>query len=131
MPRLSGWTRLPGTAERYRKPDGEVVSRRQYDNARARAKGHTSYSQFQRMRKDRRYVLGERDAVLQQGITKYSTRRLESEYNTLYTAMIADAGPDRDLSWNGPLGQYLVYTGDREADWRFDVGQTDEYLKGR
>ncbi len=44
---LSGWTRL--SAARYRSPEGEEVSRRQYDNARLRAIGFKSRSEREKL----------------------------------------------------------------------------------
>lgn len=46
---VAGWTRL--SAGRYRSPDGEEVSRRQYDNARLRALGFSSRSERERLAK--------------------------------------------------------------------------------
>lgn len=54
MPR-PGWTKLPGASERYRSPSGEIVSRRQYDNARYIDAGWRNRADFERRYNDSTY----------------------------------------------------------------------------
>ena len=120
---LRGWKRLSGTAERYKNPKGETVSRRQYDNARARQAGYSSYSAFQREKKSssfKRYLgaaASSRDDFNRSEITlgrggfidKYNEARREGW----------ETDPDSDFA------DFLAYTGLREPDWEWDIGDTD------
>ena len=54
MPR-PGWTKLPGSSERYRSPSGKIVSRRQYDNARYADAGWRNRADFERRYNDETY----------------------------------------------------------------------------
>lgn len=126
MATLPGWTRLGGSAERFRNPEGRVVSRRQYENERAKQAGWSSWSEYQRTRKTPQFQRAIKDAIDKGAIR---TRR--------------DVGPTADISrkWNdvlearrndapnlydpdGPLADYLIYIGRRQPDDWWDVGDT-------
>ena len=155
------WQRLPGSGkrERYIPPRGlrlprgtrveyayvsgrrvRTVSRRQYENARARVGGYQSLSEFRRLtgRKDRviwdysalvrrqklssRYEAFLRIASEELGIPKRELRRPDSKFNQLWRrAVIDDWGEDYD----GPYSDLLQYIGLRRKDTMMPVGSGD------
>lgn len=83
-PVVKGWVRL--SASRYRDPQGEEVSRRQYDNARLRALGFTSRSEREKLSG---WSTGEKLAVDIAQREGRSTRSVKRDPAFLRTAMKA------------------------------------------
>ena len=52
MAGLRGYSPIPGSARRYRAPDGSTISRRQYDNLRAQAAGFDNRYELEQFRRD-------------------------------------------------------------------------------
>lgn len=130
MAALPGWTRLGGRAERYRNPQGEEVSRRQYENARARAAGWANWSEYQRTRKSDDYNRWLNKAIDEQGLTRRDIG-VSSDFSRHYLdvksarAYARDTGDESDLrDPNGTLADFLVYIGARDAEDWWDVGDT-------
>lgn len=126
MASLPGWKRLGGSAERYRNPAGEVVSRRQYENARAQRAGWRNWSDYQRTRKSDDYNRWLNRAIDEKGLTRRDIG-VDSEFSQRYlTLQLArDTMDESDLkSPDGPLADYLVWIGLRDADDWWDVGDT-------
>lgn len=124
---LPGWTKLGGSAQRYRTPEGREVSRRQYENVRAQQAGWKNWSQYQRTRrKDDNYLKWWGRAKGAGTVPMNQKASPVSEFSKKYLAVQkARAGNDPDLyDPDGPLADLLIYTGDREPDWEWDVGDT-------
>lgn len=126
MAKLPGWKRLGGSAERYRNPEGREVSRRQYENARARAAGWGSWSDYQRHRKSDDYNRWLNVAIDNRGLTRRDIG-VESDFSRQYLG-VRQARRDNDedalRNPNGVLADYLVYLGLRSEDDWWDVGDT-------
>lgn len=125
-----GYTKLPGTAERYRVAStGEVISRRQYDNRRYVDLGWRSRDDFERrfdeghsgMAGYRRW----REAAIANGVaTPNQIDRPGSEFNRLF---LKARGDDFDRGGRrrgprSPIAKLLVYIGLRDASATFPVG---------
>lgn len=52
MPPLRGYKLLPGSARRYQTPSGKTISRREYDNRRARKAGFANRYQVEKFRRE-------------------------------------------------------------------------------
>lgn len=122
---LPGYKRLPGSARRYRTPDGKTISRRQYENRKARATGYSSWSELQRIRsgksKKLRKAQGE-DATKTYdrwlarakettGLDQWALQDPDSEFNRLLAKAADD---DFDLKAQGAFHDFLVYLGYRD-----------------
>lgn len=123
---LPGWKRLGGSAERYRNPSGEVVSRRQYENERARRAGWRNWSDYQRERKSDDYNRWLNIAIDKQGLTRKDIG-MASDFSRQYLSVqLARRTGDDDALRDpeGTLANFLVYLGLRQpGDW-WDVGDT-------
>lgn len=53
MPGLRGYSPLGGSSRRYRTPSGQIISRREYDNRRAKAVGFRNRYELERLRQSR------------------------------------------------------------------------------
>lgn len=126
MAPLPGWKRLGGSAERYRAPSGEVVSRRQYENVRARQSGWRSWSEYQRTRKSPQFKRAVEDAIAKGTVTHKRdvgpNAPISQKWNAVLKARADDAPNLYDP--DGPLADYLIYIGRREPDDWWDVGDT-------
>ena len=118
---LRGWTRVKGSS-RYRNPQGRIVSRRQYDNARAKKAGYSSYSAFQREKRSSEYqrYMG---AAIASGARKRDFQLGAGGFTDKYAAA-------RRSRWStdpdGEFADFLVHIGLREPDWEYDVGDTPQ-----
>src|SRR3954452_812634 len=129
MSPLAGFRRIPGKAERYRPPpdwDGPTgphgtISRRQYENYRVGLVGWNSWSEFQRDSRTDDYLRWRGEfAEKRKGELTYRGPRSD----------FAEAWLDAKRSnWSknpdGPFADLLVLTGHREAEWEWDVGDTN------
>lgn len=129
MPR-QGWTRLGGSSERYLSPDGREVSRRQYDNERAKAEGWDNRSQFERRYDDKTYLWAFNRYRQGQKIQITEARRLDRMGGELNKKLRAaqrtgwgktQAGRDP----RGPMSKLLVDMGLRDPSATYAVGNTD------
>lgn len=133
MPR-AGWTRLPGSAERYRSPSGEVVSRRQYDNARYQDAGFRNRADFERRHNDPtfRWLTDSivRNAAAQSGKTTREVRAAIDRPGTRTQRLILQArasgyGKSRaGRSPRGAMAKLLVLAGKRDPNATYAVGST-------
>lgn len=123
MATLPGWQRLGGSAERFRDPAGRVVSRRQYENVRARGAGWRSWSEYQRTRKSPQFKRAIRDAELTRREVG-PTAPISRKWNKVLEARANDAPNLYDP--DGPLADYLIYIGRRQKDDWWDVGDTPQ-----
>lgn len=121
-----GWTKLPGSSERYLSPDGREVSRRQYDNERAREAGFANRSEFENRYKDPKW----RWAVENLAQAEGKTRRQIDRIGSRETEMIRKA---QRTSWGrtpagrrpeGDMGRLLVAMGLRDPSDSYPVGET-------
>lgn len=135
MPR-AGWTKLSGTAERYLSPSGEVVSRRQYDNARAKAEGWENRSQYERRYEDPTYLWAfrqyQRNRKLTLGQARASDRMGGPLNKKLRAAQSTDWGKTKEgRQPRGPMSTLLVDMGLRDPSATYAVGDTDGAKGGR
>ena len=128
MPR-KGWQRLPGTAERYLSPEGKIVSRRQYDNLRAREQGWESRSQFENRYKDPTYLWAFRRYQRTHKLSIVAARRADRMGGPLNN-MLRDA---QRTGWGktkegrdpeGPMSQLLIEIDMRDPLATYPVGDT-------
>lgn len=132
MPR-KGWTKLPGSSERYVSPEGQVVSRRQYDNKRAQAAGYRNRSEFEARYEDPSYRWAiERIQLQKFGAINEANRKRIDRIGTQESQMIHKAQEtgwgrvDRsDRTPNGPMAQLLVAMGLRDPSATYAVGDTE------
>jgi hypothetical protein len=126
MPR-KGWTKLAGSAERYLSPSGEIVSRRQYDNARAEEAGWGNRARFERRYEDSTYLWAARKLANSEGVRIQKIDRIGTEENKLLlAAMKGKWGTERaSRSPRGPMAKLLVQMGLRDPSATYAVGNTD------
>lgn len=126
MPRR-GWTKLPGSSERYLSPEGEEVSRRQYDNLRAEAEGWGSRSAYERRYEDPTYLWATKRLAQEQGKRASQIDRMGSEANKkLLKAKRTGWGKSKEgRSPRGPMAKLLVEMGMRDPSATYAVGDTD------
>ena len=125
-PLLPGWSRAAGSGrrERYVSPTGEEVSRRQYENARAREAGFQSWSHYQRIAGARRHGARryQRFASIYADKTGQSLKRVRgpsSDFTGMYFATDFN-----DVSPDGSLSHFLVKMGLREPETSYPVGSS-------
>lgn len=123
MPGLRGYRPLPGPSRRYRTPSGATISRREYDNRRARAVGFRNRYELEQLRASRvgrKWGMdiieqGSRPTFADWGDIKQirdRRRELEREYPNLDRRTRDQR--DRELvSPDGPLARILDRTGRR------------------
>lgn len=125
-----GYSKLPGSAERYRvNSTGEVISRRQYDNRRYVDLGWRSRDDFERRFEEGHHGMAGyrrwREAAIATGAaTPSQLDRPDSEFNRLFLRARADdfdRGPRR-RGPRSPIAKLLVYVGLRDARATFPVG---------
>lgn len=130
-----GWTRVSGTAERFISPEGEEVSRRQYDNLRARELGWQSRSEYERRFEDPTYLWAWNTYRHNQKMTITRARQLDRMGQPLDRELLAakrtgwgktKAGRDP----NGPMSKLLVDMGIRDPFAEYAVGETDARRRG-
>lgn len=134
MPR-KGWTKLSGTAERYLSPSGEVVSRRQYDNARAKEQGWNNRSEYERRYEDKTYLWLYRQYQRNNKLTVSQARvedrmggKLNKKLRAAQQSGWGKTAAGRDP--RGPMSKLLVEAGLRDPSATYAVGDTDG-AKGR
>lgn len=125
--KLPGWRRLGGKAERYLDPSGKEVSRRQYENARARSAGWDSWSDYQRTRKSERFNQRIKQAIDNEAPFSKRDLGVEGTFSRAYVE-VRKARRDNDQRQlrdpNGALADFLVIIGYRDAEDWWDVGDT-------
>lgn len=129
MPRR-GWTRLGGSAERYLSPDGREVSRRQYDNERAKDEGWGNRSEYENRFKDPTYLWAWRQYQRNQKISVPEARkrdRMGGDLNKkLREAQRTGWGKTKTgRDPRGPMSKLLVDMGLRDPSATYAVGNTD------
>ncbi len=138
MAKLPGWKRLPGRNERYIDPSGKEVSRRQYENERARHSGWRNWSDYQQTRKSDDYNRWVKRAIDEQGLTRrdigpgteFSRQYLQVSAMRQLQNQSVEGETDYEIAENalnspdGPLAQLLISAGLRPPDAEYDVGDT-------
>jgi hypothetical protein len=129
MPR-KGWSRLPGSAERYLSPDGEEVSRRQYDNLRAQEQGWQTRSAYERRYDDPTYLWAWNTWRQENKVQIVEARRLDrmgGQLNKkLRAAQATGWGKTKQgRDPKGPMSQLLIEMGMRDPTATYAVGNTD------
>lgn len=113
---------LGGSSRRYVDVDtGEIISRRQYENERARNEGFSSWSEYQGLARDQTYRRWLSLYADEHGVSENEARKITSDFNRSYTRAAGD-GWSRDAQ--GSFADFLVDIGEREAEWEWDVGDT-------
>lgn len=125
MPR-PGWTKLPGTAEHYRSPSGEIVSRRQYDNARYSDAGWRNRADYERRHDDPTYRHFQQIAERNLGLSRRDVERPDGEFaKRALAARNVGYGKGRaGRSARGPMARFLVYLGMRDPTATYPVGSS-------
>lgn len=139
---LPGYTALPGSSRRYRTPDGEEISRRQYDNLRARQAGFENRSELERFRSSRegrmwRFKARSHDRAargdweLLADAREVERRRaalptrIESDRHGRPVEVTRDDDDPELVEADGALARLLVALGFRDADAHWNVGETN------
>ena len=114
------------TSERYRAPSGEIVSRRQYDNARYTAAGWRNRADFERRHNDPTYSHFIRKIARAQGTTRRAIDTPTSrDAKLLLKARAVDYGKTRrGRGAKGPMAKVLVAAGMRDPNATYPVGGT-------
>lgn len=119
------WVKLPGRSERYKRGT-KIISRRQFENLKAKRLGWKSWSEYQRnARTD--------DWIRFRGIAAFSAGKKPRAYAGLASPFSQrmlkvkrgredDAGNMYDP--DGPLAELLVFLGLRRPDAEWNVGDT-------
>lgn len=153
--RLTGYTPLGGSARRYRNDaTGEILSRRQYDNAVARTQGFANREARRRFESSRdarqwAFAIGQRDrskfraggrpgdplvwldADLLAAARETQLRRdrlaprVELDHRGRPHPVRHDADDPALVAPDGPLAQLLVALGHRDPDATWNVGETN------
>lgn len=128
IPVLPGYTYLGGSARRYRDPEGNEISRRQYEDERLRRIGWKNWTDYQNTkRRNDQWIRDQGIYTRKQGIKKRDVGP-DSEFARAYLAARKDKGKDR-YRHDGPLHDYLVLVGLRKEDDYWDVGDTPTLSK--
>lgn len=139
---LPGYTALPGSARRYETPSGEVISRRQYDNIRARQAGFESRSELERFRSSKegrmwrfkarshdRSARGDwqllADARSVERARSQLPKRKEVDRHGRPVWVTRDDDDPLLTDPDGPLARLLTALGFRDADAHWNVGETN------
>lgn len=119
-----GWEKLPGSSERYRSPSGEIVSRRQYDNARYTDTGWRNRADYERRHSDPTYRHFQQIAMRQLGLTRRQVESPDSEFaKRILKARAVDYGKGRrGRGAKGPMAKFLVWLKMRDPGADFPVG---------
>lgn len=118
---LPGWTKV--SAARYRNPEGEEVSRRQYDNARLRALGFRSRAERERVSSDPQLRHFAQLIAQREGRSERSVAR-DPAYAKVageaYRTRMGRRGGDEP---GGAAARVLTMAGLRDADAENKVGE--------
>src|SRR4051812_29143537 len=108
-----GWEKLPGSSERYRSPSGEVVSRRQYDNARFADAGWRNRADYERRHDDPTYRHFQDIAMRTKGLSRRQVDAPDSEFaRRALAARAVGYGKGRaGRGARGPMARFLVWLG--------------------
>lgn len=126
---LDEWEKLSGKSERYRnRKTGRIISRRQFENLRAKAVGWRSWSEYQRESRKDDWYRWRGIAAHKQGKKPRSlgmTSEFSANYVKLKRARNGGIHVAPDLyDPDGPLAEFLVYLGLRKPDDEWMVGET-------
>ena len=112
---LSGYTKLPGSARRYRTPSGEIISRRQYENIKFEKQGWRSWGEYQREAKSEEYRRFARQ------YRKHTGKRPDTEFKEQYRkAKRSKFSPKVGSSFD----RFLKFIGYRKPEADYQVGDT-------
>lgn len=150
----SAYTAVNNSKREYRAKNGVVISRRAWEDIRARESGFKNWAHWQDLRKDKLYIRMMREAITNKGMAYKNIRPVTSEFNQTFAP--AQRGFDlhhriKDIretakngkgnakilartelkeyeaiyeSANGPVAEFLTYTGLRSASASYDVGDS-------
>lgn len=137
---LKGYTRDLSSekakrARRYLTPEGKSISRRAYEDIRARKRGFSSWREIQRassISRGHRDIEGRVDsedyarwltrASKEHGVTKGELENPDSEFNRLLAKAADD---DWSHEAGGTFDDFLQYVGVRDEGADYDIGDTN------
>lgn len=121
----SEWVKLPGRSERYKR-GAKVISRRQYENLKAKAVGWRSWSEYQREARTDDWIRFRGIAAFSAGKKpkKYSGLTSEFSQRMLGVKRARVEHPDNMYDPDGALAELLVFLGLRKPDAEWNVGDT-------
>lgn len=119
-----GWQKLPGSSERYRSPSGEIVSRRQYDNARYDEAGWRNRADYERRHSDPSYRHFQAIAQRNLGLSRRQVEAPDGEFarRALAARAVNYGKGKRGRGARGPMAKFLVYLGLRDEGADHPVG---------
>lgn len=126
---LDDWVKLPGRSERYKnRRTGKIISRRQYENLRAKSLGWGSWSEYQREARSDDWLRWRGIAAFKQG-KKPKQLGMTSEFSSRFLKLKRARNGGVHVAPNlydpdGPLAEFLVYLGLRQPDNEWIVGET-------
>lgn len=131
-PILPGYKYLGGSSRRYKTPDGDEISRREYENRRLQQFGWDSWADYQYAKKNNDEWLRDVGTLASEQGKKRSDFGPTSPFARKWLDMRQARRNNEDdlLDPDGPLADYLVYTGKRQPDDWWTVGNTDK-IKGK
>lgn len=123
LPQLAGWTRIKGSARRYKDPSGNIVSRRKYEDARYKQVGWDSWHDYQKIKKSDEWLRLEGIYVEKKELKGRRqvgpTSAFASKYLALRHARRSHAPDLHDP--DGPLNDWLVEVGVKVDGAAWDI----------
>jgi hypothetical protein len=119
------WIKLPGRSERYKRA-GKTISRRQFENLRAKAVGFKNVSEFQRMARTDDFLRFRGIAAFSAGKKPRGFAGLRSPFTQRMLKVKRAREHDSKHLYDpkGPLAELLVWLGLRKPDAEWNVGDT-------
>lgn len=105
---------------------GKSISRRQYENIRARKSGWKSWSEYQRTVKTDDWLKWRGNYARRNDLAYNKAGALDSKFSRMFTKVKRVRERDSSLLYDpdGPLAELLVMIGLRRPDAEYDVGDT-------
>jgi hypothetical protein len=130
---LKGFTRVSGSSRWRETASGKEISKRAYDDLRAKDVGFRNYRDYQNQRKDTEYAFWVKRYAQSEGIPEKRVRRLDSRFNERYvdTFRSPTGRPKKRLSNESgkPKDRWLRFLGLRRTEMKWPVGETDRILQ--
>lgn len=123
----SEWVKLPGRSERYKHVrTGKIISRRQYENLKARVLGWWSWSEYQREARSDDWLRFRGIAAFRNDTKPRAYAGMASPFSQrmLGVKRAREEHPDNMYDPDGPLAELLVFLGLRKPDMEWNVGDT-------
>jgi hypothetical protein len=121
----SEWIKLPGRSERYKR-GSKVISRRQYENLKAKLVGWRSWSEYQREARTDDWIRFRGIAAFSAGKKPKAYAGLTSDFAQRMLGVKRAREDDASNTYDpdGPLAELLVFLGLRKPDAEWNVGDT-------